>query len=145
MLVHEAAVAEARAMVAETEGGGDYRTLKRAFGAVVMNERTVTGYYNAIVQSIAEPYDTMLVHQRYYTPESRYFIVPPYYNRVRFAGEQVSLAAAVRNPTLAPPGAAVEPGPAEDSPTGPGGATTPAATTPAESAPADSAAVEGDE
>lgn len=117
VLAHDAVLGEARAHAEQLQGSGSHRGLKRAYGALVMSQASIHRQYQSILEAIAADADTASATQPYYDPQSRYFIVPPFYERLAGA-RTISLQEAVRG---------VQPGPGAGQavpPTGPGGATT---------------------
>src|SRR5690606_21866764 len=84
VLAHEAVLGEAQNLAVEVEGS-THRALKRSFGAIVMNQQSIQRQYQAILDALAEGPAGTAVQRRAYEPMSRYFAVPPYYQRVRHA------------------------------------------------------------
>jgi hypothetical protein len=127
VLVHDAALGEAQGLAAALEDEDDHRPLKRAYGGIIAQQEAIRRQYRGVLQQLAQPPDTALVHVRYYAPESRYMIVPPYYERVHSAGDDLSLASAVRGASF-PAGGTPEQDPPDTTAAPAGSATVPADT-----------------
>lgn len=99
---HEAVLGEMRAIEAELAGVDNYRPMKRGFLAVVQLQRTLDRHYESLLRNAVTPPDTGMVDRRLYTYRSRYWIAPPFYQRLAPAHQDVTIEEAMRSNALTP-------------------------------------------
>ena len=90
---HEVVLEEHRAMAAELEGEDDYRTLNRALGAIVVTQETTRRHYLQLFERALEETSPPYLVTKEYNFQSRYVLVPPYYDRLRYDRSAPSLEA----------------------------------------------------
>lgn len=74
---HEVVLAEHADLIAGLSADSDYRDLKRAFGGIVAQQRTIRIQYEGVLNNAFASQDTTSIAERPYA------LIPPYYERIR--------------------------------------------------------------
>lgn len=93
--LHETVIAYNRATLAELEDGGSYRRLNRALGAMTAEHEKVRDMYLTLWQDV---YSTRAGVEavRLASPDSRYMIAPPFYERILIANNRSRIMQSLR-------------------------------------------------
>ena len=80
-------------------GGGDYRPLHRAYGAIISEQQIVRDRYdelvrNALITTGRDSLNYVWALEPY--PEGRYYVIPPQYERIRNLGAYTSMSRALQ-------------------------------------------------
>lgn len=94
LAAEDSVVARQRRRLAALDGEGDYRTLNRAYGAVLSEQAEVRDRYVALVDRVAGQPDST-TYPEAVVNDSRYVVVPPAYERIARANTVVSMARAL--------------------------------------------------
>lgn len=112
LALHELALA-AHLLAAEEVDDDDYRELHRLYGAIISDQQIIRDQYAYALAGL----DTSVAATPAEDPgmQARYYVVPPYYERIRQANERLSVTERLRRAGQAPgyvaPSGGLVPGP----------------------------------
>ena len=83
---HAVLLEEQKEYVAVLAGSGDYRKISRVLGAVISEQKMTARQYTEVLErGLTAPDTTAQLVRASIDPLGRYYVIPPYYERVRRA------------------------------------------------------------
>ena len=79
-------------------GGGDYRPLHRAYGAIISEQQLVRDRYDELVRNVLTATRQDSINYAWALepyPEGYYYVIPPQYERIRNLGAYTSMSRAI--------------------------------------------------